>query len=38
MSEANFFAGAHHFVASNNTFNEANTVSGMFTKGAHQAG
>ena len=30
MSGTNFFAGAHHFVASNNTFNE---VSEMFTKG-----
>jgi hypothetical protein len=31
MSGTNFFAGAHHFVASNNTF-ESKTVSGMFTK------
>ena len=32
MSGTNLFAGAHHFVASNNTFNEAKTVSVMFTK------
>ena len=30
-------AGAHHFVASNGTFNEAKTVRSMFTKGIHQA-
>jgi len=34
MSETNIFAGAHNFVASNNTFNEAKTVSRMFTKGS----
>jgi hypothetical protein len=33
MIGTNFFAGAHHFVASNNTF-ESKTVSGMFTKGS----
>ena len=33
MSGASLLAGAHHFVASNNTFNEAKHVSGMFTKG-----
>jgi len=27
------FAGANRFVATNNTFNEAKTVSGMFTEG-----
>jgi len=34
MSRTNLFAAAHHFVASNNTFNEANTVSVTFTKGS----
>ena len=34
MSGTNLFPGAHHFVASNNTFNEAKTVSEMFTKGS----
>ena len=29
MSGASLLPGAHHFVASNNTFNEAKTVSGM---------
>ena len=29
------FAGAHQFVASNNTFNEAKTVSGMFILSPH---
>ena len=38
MSGVNFFTGAHHFVASNNTFTEAKTVSGiMSTKGICQA-
>ena len=37
MSGASLFAGTHHFVASNNTFNEAKIVSGMFTKSIHQA-
>jgi hypothetical protein len=37
MSRANLFAGAHHFVASNSTFIEAKTVSGMFTEGIRQA-
>jgi hypothetical protein len=32
MSGAISFAGAHHFVARSNTFIEAQTVSGMFTK------
>ena len=32
MSGTNLFAGAHHFVASNNTFHEAKTVSVMFAK------
>ena len=32
MSGASLLAGAHHFVASNNTFNAAKTVRGMFTK------
>ena len=30
MSGANVLAGAHQFVASNNTFNNANTVSRMY--------
>ena len=34
MSGTNLFAAAHHFVASNNTFNEAKTVSVTFTKGS----
>jgi hypothetical protein len=34
MSGMNLFAGAHRFVASNNTFNEAKTVSRIFTKGS----
>ena len=29
MSGVSVLAGAHHFVASNNIFNTANTVSGM---------
>ena len=37
MSGANLLAGAHHFVASNNTFNEAKTVSGMYTQCVRQA-
>ena len=36
MSGTNLFAGAHHFVASNSTFIESQTVSGMFTKGIRQ--
>jgi len=32
MSGAGLLAGAHRFVASNSTFNEAKTVSGMFAK------
>ena len=32
MSGTNLFTGAHHFVASNSTFNEAKTVGVMFTK------
>ena len=37
MSGASFFTGAHHFVASDNTFSEAKTVSGiMSTKGIRQ--
>ena len=36
MSGANFFPGAHHFVASNNTFSEAKTVSGIMSKGIRQ--
>ena len=35
MSGTNLFAGAHHFVASNNTYNEARTVSAVFTKGSN---
>ena len=38
MSGATFFAGAHHFVAPNSTFLDANlTVSGMFAKVICQA-
>ena len=37
MSGASLFAGAHHFVASNSTFIESHTVSGMFTKGIRRA-
>jgi len=37
MSGTSFFAGAHQFVARDNTFIEAQTVSEMFTKGIHQA-
>ena len=33
MSGSSLFAGAHHLVASNSTFIEAQTVSGMFTNG-----
>ena len=32
MSEASFLAGAHHFVARDSTFIEAQTVSGMYPK------
>ena len=37
MSGASLFAGAHHFVASNSTFIESQTVSGMSTKGIPRA-
>ena len=37
MSGASFFADAHHFVARDNIFIEAQTVSGIFMKGIHQA-
>jgi hypothetical protein len=37
MSGASSFAGAHHFVARNNAFIEAQTVSRIFTKGLRQA-
>jgi predicted Ser/Thr protein kinase len=33
MSGANLFANAHHFVASNSTFTESQTVSGMLSEG-----
>ena len=37
MSGASFFAGAHHFDASNSTFIEAKTVSKLFAKSIRQA-
>ena len=36
MSGANVLAGAHHFVANNSTFNNANTVSKMVIVSMHQ--
>ena len=36
MRGASFFERAHHFVARDNTFIEAKTVSGMFTKSIRQ--